>query len=211
MNREIALRIIKKKLPFTEVHCNANQVIAAQGSEIEFIYYLKKGWTRHSVVSDQGKESIFRICAPGEFIGLTTLFKSGLFPITATSLTPCDLRAFNKNSLESFLLKHPHIMSVFLAELGDRVLKLQELKLAADQQDAFRQVKDLLVHFADVFGTDLPNGKLIPFNLTQQVIADFLGLSRPRVSICLKSLLETGHIERQDRYYVVPYSAPLEL
>lgn len=205
MNKQLALRILKKELPFTKVHCNSNQLIVAQGSEIEFIYYLEQGWTRHGVISNKGRESIFRICAPGEFIGVTTLFKTGVFPINATAITPCELRAYNKYSLESFLLKHPHIMSIFVAELGERILKIQELKMSSNQQDAFKQVRDLLVHLANAFGTNVPSGRLIPFNLTQQVIADFLGLSRPRVSFCLKRLLEMGHIHRQERNYVVPY------
>lgn len=100
-------------------------------------------------------------------------------------------------------------MAVFFGELGSKIFKLKGVKIAANQQDAYGQVRDLLNHFANVFGTNIPSGQLIPFTLTQQDIADFLGLSRPRVSICLKSLLELGLILRQDRYYVVPRFNPM--
>lgn len=208
MNRENALIILKRRLAFTKINCDATKLIAVQGDDKGLIYYLENGWTKLSEISNEGKEHCINVCAPGEFMGLTTLFKDETFPVNVTAITSCRLLAVNKSSLESFFLQHPQIMAVFWADLGNKVTKLRRLRIAANQQDAYRQVRDLLIQFANNYGTNIPNGRLIPFNLTQQDIADFVGLSRPRVSICLKGLLELGHIHRQGRYYVLPYSTP---
>lgn len=208
MNRENALLNLKRGLAFTKVDCYPNQLVAVQGEQKGLIYHVENGWTKVSRFSDDGREYCIDICAPGNFIGLPTLFNNNEFPVSITAISPCRITAVKKSSLESFLLLHPQIMAVILAELGDVVFKLRGVKIAANQQDAYGQVNDLLVHFAHVFGTIIPDGRLIPFNLTQQDIADFVGLSRPRVSICLKGLLELGYIHRQGRYFVVPDSAP---
>ncbi len=204
MNRENALKILKTRLAFTKIECDPNQLIAVHGDQYGLIYHVENGWTKISKFSDDGKENSIDICGPGEFIGLPTLFNDNEFPVNVTAITPSRIMAVNKNSLERFLLQHPEIMAIILAELGEKILKLRGVKIAANQQDAYGQVRDLLNHFAKVFGTSIPFGRLIPFNLTQQDIADFVGLSRPRVNICLKSLFELGYIHRQGKYYVIP-------
>ena len=209
MDRENALCILKKQLAFIKINCNGNQLIAVQGDDKGLIYYVQNGWIKLSEIANDGKENSIHICAPGEFIGLPTLFKDESFPVNITAITPCKLLTVKKSSLESFLLQHPQVMAVIFSELGNKVLKLRKVKFAANQQDAYKQVRELLFHFASVFGTNISGGQLIPFNLTQQDIADFLGLSRPRVSICLKSLLKTGYIHRQGRNYVLSNSSTI--
>lgn len=206
MNRESALIMLKQGLTFTKIDRVPNQLIAVQGDQKGLIYHVEKGWTKLTKISDDGKENSIDVCAPGEFIGLPTLFKNDVFPVNVTAITPCRLLAVSKQALESFLLQHPQIMAVILIDLGDKILKLREVKIASNQQDAYTQVRELLVHFANIFGTSVPGGRLIPFNLTQQDIADFVGLSRPRVSISLKGLLELGFILRQGRYFVLSNS-----
>lgn len=209
MNRETALLLLKQGLAFTKINCDSTQLIAVQGEEKGLIYYLETGWAKLTEISNDGMENSINICAPGEFIGVATLFKSQVFPLNVTAITPCSLLTVNKSSLESFLLENPQIMAFVFAELGNKVARLRGIKIAANKQNAYGQVRDLLSHFARIFGTNVPGGQIIPFNLTQQDIADFLGISRPRVSICLKSLLELGHIHRQGRYYAVPNPVPV--
>lgn len=208
MNRVNALQILKNELTFTKLDPAANQLIAVQGNQKGLIYYLEKGWIKLSKISDDGRENSIDICAPGEFIGLPTLFKNDVFPVNITAITPCTLLAVSKNSLEAFLLEQPHIMAVLFTDLGEKVLKLREVKIASNKQDACTQVRELLIHFANIFGTSIPGGRIIPFNLTQQDIADFVGLSRPRVSVSLKDLLKLGFIRRQGRFYVLSDSPP---
>lgn len=204
MNREKAVKILKRELALNKIECNPNQLIAFQGDCNGMIYHVENGWTKLSKISDDGKEISIDICGPGEFIGLPTLFSDKEFPVNITALTTGRVLSVSKISLERMLLQHPDIMAVLLVELGEKIVKLRGIKIAANQQDAIGQVRDLLTHFAKIFGADISNGRLIPFILTQQDIADFVGLSRPRVNICLKVLLELGYIHRQGRYYVLP-------
>jgi len=208
MDRETALITIKKEVPYVKIDCVPNQLIALQGDQKGLVYYLEKGWTKLSKISLDGKENCFDYCAPGELSGLATLFSSQEFPVNITAITHCKLLAFKKSSLEPFLLKHPHIMAVIFSDIGEKIVKLRESKIAATQQDSHKRVRDLLTHFANIFGINSPSGRLIPFIITQQEIADFLGLSRPWVSTCLKGLLELGLIQRQGQFFLLPSAPP---
>lgn len=209
MNRKIALTMLKEGLPFIQIDCVPNQFIAIEGEQKELIYQVETGWIKLSKISEDGKINIVDIRAPGDFIGLSTLFTNqAIRAATITAMTPCRLLAVKKSALESFLLQHPQVMAVIYAELGDMVGKLRQTKIAATQQDSYAQVRDLLVHLANNFGINIPSGRLIPVNLTHQEIADFIGLSRPRVSICLKNLLEIGFIHRKGTFYVLCNSIP---
>ncbi|MDD3654553.1 MAG: Crp/Fnr family transcriptional regulator [Desulfotomaculaceae bacterium] len=203
MEREHILKRIKQELAYSEIKCIPNQIIVLEGTRNGTIYHVENGWVKVSKFSDNGKENIIDICGRGEFIGLPTLFLDHVFPVNVTAIKTSKMLLFNKNSLERYLLQEPEVMATFLVELGQKVYKVREIKIAANQHHSYQQVLDLLVHFAKIFGTDTHNGRLIPFNLTQQDIAHFVGLSRPRVSMSLKGLLELGYIYRQGKYFVI--------
>ena len=209
MDRKQVIHQLKTGLTFTDIKCETNRILVTQGTRKGLVYFVESGWVKVIKHSDNGKDNIIDICGPGEFIGLPTLFLDNEFPVSAITLTTSRILEVNKDCLERFLLQHPEIMATLLVELGQIILKLREVKAAANRQDAYRQVLDLLVHFAKIFGEESPNGRVIPFNLTQQDIADLVGLSRPRVNICLKGLLGQGYILRQDKYYVIPNSFPI--
>lgn len=204
MDRKQDISQLKNGLSFTAIRCEINRILVTQGTRNGLVYFVESGWVKVSKHSESGKDNIIDICGPGEFIGLPTLFHDIEFPVSAITLTPGRLLAFKKDCLEHFLLQHPEIMATLMVELGQIVLKLREVKAAANRQDAYRQVLDILVHFAKIFGSESPKGREIPFNLTQQDIADLIGLSRPRVNICLKGLLGQGYILRQGKHYVIP-------
>lgn len=203
MNREEAIQLLKKELSFTKVDFIPGQLITVQGKQKRLVYLLESGWVKLSEISEDGKVYSVDICAPGTFLGLPILFTEQAMRLTITAMTACRLQAVKRGDLESFLLQHPQVMAILFAELGETVAKVMRAKIVAVQENSLGQVRDLLIHFADCFGISVPGGRLIPVNLTQQEIADFIGLSRVRVGICLKSLIDIGFIRRERKYYVL--------
>lgn len=204
MDREQALKELKAGLIFTDIRCENNKVIAVQGAHNNLIYLVDKGWVKVSKLADDGKDTIIDICGAGEFLCVPTLFLKEEFPVNVTAIGTSKVLAVDKNSFELFLFRYPEIMAMLLIDLGQKIVKMREVMLAANRQTAYGQVLDLLMHFANIFGTDTTNGRVIPFSVTQQDIGDFIGLSRPRVNICLKGLFELGYIQRKGKYYVLP-------
>jgi CRP/FNR family transcriptional regulator, cyclic AMP receptor protein len=71
----------------------------------------------------------------------------------------------------------------------------------------FLRVEDRLVatlwHLAGLWGRVTPQGTVVPFHLTHDMLAGIIGAQRPTTTTALRSLADQGRIVRDERRYFV--------
>jgi hypothetical protein len=75
----------------SESQYRRNDIIYSQGEPAAFIFYIRAGKLKVTVVSEEGKEATVAILLPGYFCGEECLTGHKLRISTATALTECEL------------------------------------------------------------------------------------------------------------------------
>jgi CRP-like cAMP-binding protein len=91
---------------------------------------------------------------------------------------------------------------------AERVRSLALRLAIAQVPNLTTRVHLVLWNLADRWGRRCSDGAVIPFRLTQQVIAECASAQRPSVSVALRELHESGVIERNGEGHWVLHTAP---
>ena len=156
------------------------------------LFTLYSGWAfRYKTLSD-GRRQILNFLLPGDFIGLQEEFvDQSTHGVEA--LTPVSLCEFPRDGLWELLREKPELgyQITWLAAREEQLV--DENLLTAGRRSAAERVAMLLVHMyrrAERLG--LARDGLAEFPLTQQHIADALGLSLVHTNKTLRQLQRLG-------------------
>ena len=83
----------------SEAKYQKDDVIYAQGEPAAFVFYIRAGKLKVSVLSEEGKEAVVAILPPGNFCGEECLTGHKLRLATAKALTECELVKMRKASI----------------------------------------------------------------------------------------------------------------
>tara|TARA_R110002049_G_scaffold210910_1_gene381950 strand:- start:490 stop:1224 length:735 start_codon:yes stop_codon:yes gene_type:complete len=156
------------------------------------LYTLLSGWAfRYRTLSD-GRRQIFNFLLPGDFIGLQDQLGQAS-PHGVEALTDTDLCVFPIKRLWDLYSHHPALGFDLTWLCAHEELIVDENLLSVGRRSAAERIAMLLIHLykrAESVGLGGPEG--IPFPLTQQHIADALGLSLVHTNKTLKRLHAAG-------------------
>ena len=169
-----------------------NDVIMLQGEPAHGLFYVQTGTVKLSVLSRQGNEATIALLGPGEFFGQTCIL-AHLVRATATALTDCCvLQVAQRNVLRVLHRTHP-LVAALISSLVARNQRIQED--LADQlfNSAEKRLARTLLLLAGL-DTSGRTGGVIP-NVTQQILAEMVGVTRQRVNFFMNLFRKQGFIE----------------
>lgn len=152
-------------------------------------YIIESGIIKTYTITPEGEERIISIDTAGEDIPIG--FTIGLIERCAyfyeaytrcrIRVVPCDdyLKHLSENA-ESLYRRHIRITKILLTNL-------QRIE-ALEQSKASEKVARTLLYFADTLGSTFPNKMVRRLTVTQQEIANSLGLTRETAGAMLKKL-----------------------
>ena len=168
--------------------------IYRQGEAHHNTYTLFNGWVMLYKTLTNGSRQILRYALPGDFLS----FQADLHgPMThsAQTLTECTLCTFPRQNLLEMFKAHPEI-TVQMVWITARDMTLgYEYLVNIGRKNAKERVAFLfldLYHRVRTYGMESGNSILFP--MTQEDIADTLGLTLVHVNRTLRSLREQGLI-----------------
>jgi CRP-like cAMP-binding protein len=173
------------------------QVVFGEGAASDAVYYVLEGCVKVSVLSALGKEAILMLSGPGEFVGETALAKArALHDTSATALTDCVLLRITMTEMTRLLRDDPDFSRLFVIFLLSRNSQFQNALVdQLSNQSEKRLARVLLVLAGNI--RDLAPVNMVP-KLTQQILADMVGTTRPRISLFLSRFKSMGWIEYID-------------
>ncbi|MGY1490041.1 Crp/Fnr family transcriptional regulator [Methylobacillus pratensis] len=170
----------------------AAKLIMEEGTSSTQLYTLLDGWAYRYRTLKNGNRQILNFLLPGDLIGLQqNLLENS--DSSVQSLTPVTLCELDKNSLWSLYERHPSLAYdiTWLCAQEEHIVDDNLVNVGA--RNGLERIAMLLLHLYKRYKSIYPTpGKTIPFPLTQQEIADSLGLSLAHTNKTLRKLEKLG-------------------
>jgi CRP/FNR family cyclic AMP-dependent transcriptional regulator len=168
-----------------------NQKIYVQGDPADTVCYLRKGRVKATVLSDLGKEAIVGIFHEGQFFGEACLGGAKLRTATIIAMEQCLITPVGKQAMLAALDSEPRLSAFFMTHLLSRNTRLEDDMIDQLLNSSERRLARLLL----VLANPCKEGqKPAAVTLSQEVLAEMVGTTRPRVSTFMNRFREKGFI-----------------
>ena len=188
---EVVLKLAQKY--GKRLQCVRGQILFTMGDVADSIYYVQNGTVKLSVVSDQGKEAVLALLGPGNFFGEGCIAGQAVRLLTATALSPGSFIKIMKPEIVRLLHRDQVLAWVLITYLIKRQRKVQEDLIDQLFNSTEKRLARALLLLAN-YGTTGKTEGTIPM-VSQTLLAEIIGASRPRVSLLMNKFRKLGFIE----------------
>ncbi|WP_315924903.1 Crp/Fnr family transcriptional regulator [Mesorhizobium sp. SP-1A] len=181
-----------------ELAVDKGATVLVEGSHSAHLYTVLSGWGFRYKLLDDGRRQILNYVMPGDLIGLQGTVM-GEMQHSIEALSPLLLCVFEREQLPELYRKHPGLAFdiTWLAAREERML--DENLLSVGRRSALERASYLIAFiFARATGLGLNDSKPMQIPITQQHIADTLGLSLVHTNKTLRKLSSRGLIVWRD-------------
>lgn len=178
-----------------EMHIEAGVDILNEAAHSAHFFTLLRGWAFRYVILPEGRRQILNFLLPGDLVGL----QAGLFEAmrhSVAALTDLTLCVFQRKDLWSLFREQP-ALGYDVTWLAAHEESMVDANLATvGQRTAMARIAYLILHLHErLKGLDLTPTGGFEFPLTQQHMADALGLSLVHTNKTLRRLTGRGFIK----------------
>jgi CRP-like cAMP-binding protein len=174
------------------VSLGANEMLFFKGDIGDRLYIVVSGAIRIGATSPEGRELSYVVLGAGAVLGEIAVIDGGERSADAKAMEPSQLLAIERRDVLSFLQQHPGQALHFLKLLCGRLRRADELlDDMVFMSLPSRLAKHLLTLKEIVGGTGSDTGKP-EVRLSQQVLAEHLGITRESVNKVLSKWEEGG-------------------
>ena len=174
------------------VRVEAREVLFSKGDPGDRLYLVAKGLIRIGVLSVEGREVTYGMIQPGNLFGEIAVLDGGVRSADATAMEASELLALERKDVNAFLQRHPIQALHLLTVLCDRVRRADDLlEDVVFLSLPSRLAKHLLMLDSTLGTRDHPKGP-VTIRLSQQEVADHLGISRESVNKVLSKWEQVG-------------------
>jgi CRP/FNR family transcriptional regulator, cyclic AMP receptor protein len=183
----LAERAHRVKLP-------AKSTLFRKGDVGDRLYLLIKGMINIGAVSADGRDVAYALIGPGEIFGEIAVLDGGPRTADATALHDCELLAIERRDLLAFFDRSPVHATRLLEVLCKRIRSSDRLLESLFFLAAPSRLARHLVMLSDTIGQDSSDGSDsdITIHLSQQQVADHVGISREMVNKILAKWEQAG-------------------
>jgi CRP-like cAMP-binding protein len=176
-----------------------NEIISRQSECVKEVYFVMNGWVGSSLEMSAGRDQLANIFLPGDFAGLPDI----ALKCTATTLIALNdvtVDVIPLDRLARLFEKAPRFLfMLFVMTQRERVLLMDQLALIG-QSRAIQRVAALILHVHGRLSVLRPEaGSVVDWPLTQQRVADAVGLTSVHVNRTFRELTERGLITRKGK------------
>lgn len=190
---------------FRTVRFDKGEIILRQHEIPPAAYVIKEGIVKTYNITTEGDEKPISFDVKGEIFPVSWIFSK-----TETTLyyyeafTDCELYVVSKELYSEFMRKNPEVSYMVLGKfIGNHVGYMLQVH-ALEQSKASSKLLYTLYYLCVRFGKQGTQGQVaISLPLTQQELANFMGLTRETTAIELKKLERRGIVTYQRASYSV--------
>ena len=171
------------------------EFIYMPGDRADFVYILRQGRVKLSVLSESGKEVAIDIIQPGEIFGEFALVDEAPRSNMAQALDDMLMWVFSKDQFTRLLTSHPQLALSYIRLVGDRRRRMEKKLSDITSKAVSARVCELL-HELSTGASDIETAVsdyLVP--LTHHDVASLIGAARQTTTTVLNDLERCGIIE----------------
>lgn len=158
----------------------ARSMIAAAGTEASSIYTLRSGWAIACRHAPGGRRQILGFVLPGDIVNLELLVARET-TCSVLSITPVVLCGYSAATIQEILARHPtaqpRLVRSLLETLRDAGNRIVDLGARSAAQAIAAMILDVRRRLSE---RGMVRGDRFDWPVTQEIVADFLGIPRPR-------------------------------
>lgn len=175
------------------VRIRKDQVLFAQGTPADSIFYIRDGSVKISVLSEQGKEAVVAILKAGDFCGEGCLTGQTLRVASAAAMTDGAAARIAKAAVIRMLHENREFSELFTAHLLARNVRVEADIVDQLFNSSEKRLARALLLLAN-FGKEGRPEPIIP-PVSQETLAEMIGTTRARVSSFMNKFRQLGFID----------------
>src|SRR3954453_8676096 len=185
------------------------EALVSTGKESSTVYLLESGWVARTRLLEDGRRKIITVFLPGDLMGIRSMLLERQ-PETIECLTDARVRTIDHKRLLE-LVAQDHAVSVrVMFQLGEDERRLHNWMGALGRGHADERIATLLLDLRGrLHQAGMANSGGFQLRMTQQEIADHLGLPLVHVNRVLRRLREAGIVTVQRGVVIVDEMARL--
>ena len=173
-----------------------NETIFAQGNPAKSVMYIQEGGVKLSVVNETGKEAVVAMLGPGDFLGEGCLAGQPICMATATTIAPTTVLVIEKSEMIRLLHGEHEFSDRFITYLLARNIRVEEDLVDQLFNSSEKRLARILLLLARYDARSRPH-KVLP-KVSQELLAEMIGTTRPRVNHFMKKFRRLGFIHYND-------------
>lgn len=174
------------------VQIEAREILFSKGDPGDRLYLVAKGLIRIGVLSVEGREVTYGMIQPGELFGEIAVLDGGVRSADATAMEASELLALERKDVNAFLQRHPIQALHLLTVLCDRVRRADDLLEDVVFLSLPSRLAKHLLMLKTTLGSQIQAKGPTTIRLSQQEVADHLGISRESVNKVLSKWEQAG-------------------
>ena len=175
------------------VEYRRSEKIYSQGDPATNVMYIQKGGVKLSVVSEAGKEAVVAILGPGDFFGEGCLAGQSVRMGMAIAITPTTALVIEKKEMIRVLHTELAFSDRFLSHMLLRNIRFEEDLVDQLFNSSEKRLARTLLLLARYGKQEQP--QKILSNVSQGMLAEMIGTSRPRVNFFMNKFKKLGFIK----------------
>lgn len=182
-----------------ELVAETGSTILTEGTHSADLFTLMSGWLFRFKTLEDGRRQILNYCLPGDLVGLQGPI-TGVMDHSVEALSPAVLCVFQRDKLTDLFANHPGLSFdvTWIASREERML--DENLLSLGRRSALERAAYLVAFlYQRAASVGLVEDKPLLIPITQQHVADTLGLSIVHTNKTLRKLADRGLIRWHGR------------
>lgn len=181
----------------------AGKQIVVEGETYKQISFLLDGWAFRSKHLPDGRRQIFGYLIPGDLIGLRASLME-FADDSVEALTDCEVSSFSLERLYEACRTHPRLVVALMWSAAREQSMLSEQIMRLGRRNAVERIAHFFLELLSRLQlVDEADRRSFALPLTQELIADTLGLSIVHVNRTLRTLRQRGLVEIVDGHVVI--------
>jgi len=168
------------------------EFIYMPGDRADYVYFLKQGRVKLSVLSESGKEIAIDIIRSGEIFGEFALVDESLRSNMVQALDDVLMWVFSKQDFTKLLTSLPQLALSYIKLVGDRRRRMEKKLSDITSKPVSGRICELL-HEIATSSAELESDYIVP--LTHHDVASLIGAARQTTTTVLNDLERRGIIE----------------
>jgi CRP/FNR family transcriptional regulator/CRP/FNR family cyclic AMP-dependent transcriptional regulator len=145
------------------------------------LFLLLSGQVKILRVGEDGEERILHVLGPGEYLGELSLVDGAPRSATAQALEPVEAMALHREDFIALIERYPAVALAVMSGLAGMVRRLSD-QVQDEALDAPGRIAKTLLNLALRYGETTPEGMRLTLRLTQQELAQMVGVTRVSVN-----------------------------
>lgn len=177
------------------ISCAAGASLVEEYDEIDAIYVLRSGWAMESTLLPDGRCQVQNILLPGDVVGLGNLV-SGLASHSVVAITDLSVVKIPVNRIDRMRATSPDFQTLLTRRSAQEHALLRARLVSVGRRSAVERMAHFILELRiRLRERGLTEDLRMPWMVTQEIIADALGLSIVHVNRTLRKLRERKLID----------------